>query len=93
MYKTKIAFFGTSGWEITSRHLEEFLKNKANISVFVEALPHFFKSTSTKKESFESMSNIAKRLGIPILAPENARNHVFAHELVGFKPDVIVVCG
>ncbi|MBU4451087.1 MAG: hypothetical protein KKE35_07330 [Actinobacteria bacterium] len=93
MYKTKIAFFGTSGWEITSRHLEEFLKNKANISVFVEAPSHLFKSTSTKKESFESISNIAKRLGIPMLAPENARDHVFARELASFKPDVIVVCG
>ena len=93
MYKTKIAFFGTSGWEITSRHLEEFLKNKANISVFAEAPSHLFKSTSTKKESFESISNTAKRLGIPIFAPENARDHVFARELASFKPDVIVVCG
>jgi methionyl-tRNA formyltransferase len=93
MYKTKIAFFGTSGWEITSRHLEEFLKNKANISVFVEAPSHLFKSTSTKKESSESLSKTAKRLGIPILAPENARDCAFARELASFKPDAIVVCG
>ena len=71
MNKTKIAFFGTSGWEITSRHLKEFLKNKANISVFVEALPHFFKSTRTKKESFESISKTAKS---PTYRPEACLN-------------------
>jgi len=37
MFNKRIIFFGTRGWELTSRHLEKFLKSKANIVAFVEA--------------------------------------------------------
>jgi len=37
MYKKKIVFFDTMIWELTSKHLQIFLKYKVNIVALVEA--------------------------------------------------------
>jgi len=36
MYKKKIVFFDTMIWELTSKHLQIFLKYKANTAALVE---------------------------------------------------------
>ncbi len=93
MYKTRIAFFGTRGQELTSRHLEMFIKLKANIVAFVEAPPGTISTVHTEKDPYEGINEVAVRLNIPILCPRNPKGPDFLNALKGLRPDVyIVIC-
>jgi len=91
--KTRIAFFGTSGWELTNKPLERFIEKGANIVVFVEAPAGKVKSTVRDKSRRESIRQVAERLDLPLLCPEEINNTGFQNKLSSYRPDVIVVCG
>jgi len=93
MRKTKIAFFGTQGWQITNRHLERFIAGNANIVVFVKNSSDDFKSTIQKETTGENIEQIAKKLNIPVLSPLDIKSKKFQEELASYKPDAIIVCG
>lgn len=93
MYKTKILFFGTRVWELTSRHLQIFLKYNANIIGFIEAPVENISTTVTKEDPYENISKVSSRLNIPIHCPENVKDHDFINILKNFNADVFIVCG
>jgi len=91
MYNTKIVYFGTRGQELTSRHLDMFVKHGANIVGFVEAPPGSISTTHTQEDPFESINETAGRLALPLLCPANPRDPEFFDALQGLKPDVFIV--
>jgi methionyl-tRNA formyltransferase len=93
MYKTKIVFFGTRIWELTSRHLQIFLKYKANIVAFVEAPVEDVSTTVTKKDPYENISQAAERLAIPIYGSKKMKDPGLLEFLKSHDPEIIVVCG
>jgi methionyl-tRNA formyltransferase len=93
MYKARIIFFGTRIWELTSRHLQMFLKRGANITAFVEAPIDNISTTVTKKDPYENIAHTAERLGIPIYSPENLKEPGLMDFLKKHDPQMIVVCG
>jgi methionyl-tRNA formyltransferase len=93
MHKTRIVFWGTRGQELTSRHLAEFVKSKANFVGFVEAPPGSISTVHTEKDPFEGIDRVAERLHKPLLCPKNARVKGFAEQLKDLRPDVfIIIC-
>ena len=92
-YKTRIAFFGTRIWELTSRHLHIFLKYGANITALVEAPLEGISTTVTKEDPCENISQVAKRLSIPIYCPKDLKEKKLIDFLQRHHPDIIVVCG
>lgn len=93
MYKAKIVFFGTRIWELTSRHLQMFLKHGANITAFVEAPSEDVSTTVTKKDPYENISQVAERLDIPMHSPKSMDEPGLIDFLEAQNPEIIVVCG
>ena len=93
MYKTKIIFFGTPVWELTSRHLKVFIENEANIVAFVEANVENISTTVTKEDPYENITSVAKRLNIPSYCPKTMNDPDFIKYLNSFDADIFVVCG
>lgn len=93
MYKARIVFFGTRIWELTSRHLQMFLKRGANIAAFVEAPIENISTTVTKEDPYENIVQAAERLGIPIYLPESLKEPGLMDFLKKHDPHMIVVCG
>jgi len=93
MLKIRIAFFGTSGWLLTSMHLERFIKRKANLVVLVSSPEGVIKSTVQNQGSAENLKEASERLDIPLLLAENIGSDEFKFKLKQYRPDVIVVCG
>ena len=77
MYSKRIVFFGTRGQEITSRHLEEFVKLDANIIACVEAPPGSISTTHTEEDPYEGINEVARRLNVPLLCPGNPKDRNF----------------
>ncbi|MGM0365843.1 MAG: methionyl-tRNA formyltransferase [Actinomycetota bacterium] len=93
MFETRIIFFGTRGWELTSFHLGTFLSSSANIIAFVEALPDMVSSTVKQKKPYESIDKAARRLNIPIFCPRNLKDENLINSLAGLGADIFIVCG
>jgi methionyl-tRNA formyltransferase len=91
MFKTRIVFWGTRGQELTSRHLAEFIKLKANIVGFVEAPPGSISTVHTEKDPYEGINEVAARLDIPIFSPEKPKGPDFIAALKILNPDVFVI--
>ncbi len=93
MYTTRIIFFGTRGQELTSCHLDRFVKLKANLVGLVEAPPGTISTVHKEKDPYEGINEVADRLKIPLLCPMSPKDPDFIRELKELKPDVfIVVC-
>ncbi len=93
MYSSRIVFFGTRIYEITSRHLKMFLKHGANIVALVEAPSENISTTITKKDPYENISQVANRLKLPIYCIRDMKDPGLIDFIKGFKPKIIVVCG
>ena len=93
MNKKKIIFFGTPVWELTSRHLQMFLDNKANIVAFVEADTKNISTTVTKKDPYENITDVAGRLNVPAYCPKDMKEPEFINFLKSFDADILIVCG
>ncbi|NIQ17494.1 MAG: hypothetical protein GTN43_01610 [Candidatus Aenigmarchaeota archaeon] len=93
MFKTRIVFWGTRGQELTSRHLAEFIKLRANIVGFVEAPPGSISTVHTEKDPYEGINEVASRLGIPIYSPKKPKEPDFIKALKSLNPDIfIIIC-
>lgn len=93
MAKSRIVFFGTRIWELTSKHLNMFLEKDANIVAFVEASKKNISTTVTKEDPYENITEVGARLNIPIFAAENMTDSLLIKFLKEFKADVFIVCG
>ena len=93
MYRSRIVFFGTRIYEITSRHLKMFLKHRANIVALVEAPSENISTTITEKDPYENISQVADRLKLPVYRIRDIKDQGLIDFLKGFKPGIIVVCG
>jgi methionyl-tRNA formyltransferase len=93
MHKTRIVYFGTRGQELTSLHLERFLKSGANIVGFVEAPPGSMSTTHKVKDPNEGINEAAARLKLPLLCPKNPKDPAFLAAVRELRPDVIIVNG
>ena len=91
--KKRLVFFGTKGWDLTNRHLEFLMQQKANIVGFVIDVSSSFASTVKKSQIYEDIFNISQRENITTLAPENLKDKKFLSELKKFRADVFIVCG
>jgi len=89
----KIIFFGTGIWELTSKHLKMFLERNANIVAFAEADVSNISTTVTKKDPYENISSVAKRLKIPIYCASRMDDKKFLEYLRSFNADIFIVCG
>ncbi len=93
MGKKKIIFFGTRIWELTSKHLKMFLERDANIVAFAEADISNISTTVTKKDPYENIGSVAKRLKIPIYCAGVMDDKKFLDYLKSFNADIFIVCG
>jgi methionyl-tRNA formyltransferase len=91
MYGTRIVYFGTRGQELTSCHLEQFVRHGANIVAFVEAPPGSIVSTHKAKDPYDGIDVVAARLKVPLLSPKNPNDPAFIASIRDFRPDIIVV--
>ncbi len=91
MYKTRIVYFGTRGQELTSCHLEMFVKHRANMVGFVEAPPGSMSTTHKVKDSYEGIDVVASRLKLPLLCPKTPKDPAFLQSIRDLKPEVIIV--
>ncbi len=93
MFTTRIVFFGTRIWQLTSRHLAVFLKYQAKIAAFIECPVENISTTVAQDDPYETINEAAARLGTPIYCPENVKDPEFLERLADLKPDLIIVCG
>ena len=81
MFTTRLVFFGTRIWQLTSRHLAVFLQHQANIIAFVECPVENISTTVAQEDPYENISEAASRLHIPIYCPENVKAPEFLETL------------
>ena len=93
MHKTRIAYFGTRGQELTSCHLDRFVKHEANIVGIVEAPPGSISTTHKVKDPYDGIDIVAARLKVPLLCPKSPKDPVFLSAIREMRPDVIIVNG
>ena len=91
MYDKRIIVFGTRGQELTSRHLEAFLQQGANIVALVEAPPGTIISVHAVKTEYEEIDEVARRLDIPLFTQPNPNAPEFVEQLRQFEPDLFLV--
>jgi methionyl-tRNA formyltransferase len=91
MYRTRIVLFGTRGQELTSCHLEMFVKHGANLVGLVEAPPGSMSTTHKVKDPYEGIHEVAARLKLPLLCPKNPKEPSFIRAVRDLRPDAIVV--
>jgi methionyl-tRNA formyltransferase len=91
MYRTRIVLFGTRGQELTSCHLDRFVRHGANIVGLVEAPPGSMSTTHKVKDPYEGIDEVAARLKLPLLCPKSPKDPSFLQAIRGLRPDVIVV--
>jgi len=91
MYNTRIVYIGTRGQELTSCHLDRFVKLGANIVGFVEAPPGSMSTTHKVKDPYDGIDVIAGRLKLPLLCPKNPKDPSFIRAIKDLRPDVIIV--
>ncbi|MBF0432491.1 MAG: hypothetical protein HQK83_14500 [Fibrobacteria bacterium] len=93
MRKTRIVFIGTRTWELTSQHLDYFVKHDANIVAFVESPLENIVSTTSGESSYKNIHDVATELDIPIYCPQTPRDPEFLDTLREIAPDIIIVVG
>lgn len=91
--KTRIVFVGTSTWELTSIHLEYFLKHHANIVAYVESPTDNIVSTTAGGGDRKNIHDVAVASGLPLKCPATPRDPEFLAWLKEVAPDVVIVCG
>ena len=70
-----------------------FLDNSANIVAFVEGDSKNISTTVTKKDPYENISSVAKKLNIPSYCPKDIKEAGLVNFLESFNADVFIVCG
>lgn len=93
LFKKRIVFFGTKGWDLTNRHLEFFMQLSANIAGFVIDSSSSFASTVKKSQTYEDICSISLKENIPALYPKDIKDPGFLSELEKLNADIFIVCG
>ena len=92
MRKKRIVIIGTRTWELTSIHLEYFVKNNANIVGILESPTEGITTTTSGGSSSKPIDVVAEELSIPIICGKPKGEGVM-DQIREWAPDVIVVIG
>ena len=92
MRKKRIVIIGTRTWELTSIHLDYFVKNNANIVGILESPTEGITTTTSGGSSSKPINVVAEELNIPIICGKPKEAGVM-DQLREWAPDVIVVIG
>lgn len=93
LFKKRIVFFGTKGWDLTNRHLEFFMQLKANIVSFVIDSSSSFASTVKKSQTYEDICSISLKENIPAIYLKDIKDPGLLNELKKLNADIFIVCG
>ena len=92
MRKKRIVIIGTRTWELTSIHLDYFIKNNANIVGILESPTEGITTTTSGGSSSRPINVAAEELSIPIICGKPKDEGVM-DQLREWAPDIIVVIG
>ena len=92
MRKKRIVIIGTRTWELTSIHLDYFIKNNANIVGILESPTEGITTTTSGGSSSRPINVAAEELSIPIICGKPKDEGVM-NQLREWAPDIIVVIG
>ena len=92
MRKKRIVIIGTRTWELTSIHLEYFVKNNANIVGILESPTEGITTTTSGGSSSKPINVVAEELNIPIICGKPKEEGVM-DQIREWAPDMIVVIG
>ena len=92
MSKKRIVIIGTRTWELTSIHLEYFIKNDANIVGILESPTEGITTTTSGGSSSKPINVVAEEQNIPIICGKPKDAGVM-DQVREWAPDVVVVIG
>lgn len=92
MRNKRIVIIGTRTWELTSIHMEYFVKNDANIVGILESPTEGITTTTSGGSSSKPIHEIAEEQNIPIICGKPKDDGVM-DQIREWAPDVIVVIG
>ena len=92
MRKKRIVIIGTRTWELTSIHMEYFVKNDANIVGILESPTEGITTTTSGGSSSKPINVIAEEQSIPIICGKPKDEGVM-DQVREWAPDVVVVIG
>ena len=92
MRTKRIVIIGTRTWELTSIHMEYFVKNNANIVGILESPTEGITTTTSGGSSSKAIHVIAEEQSIPIICGKPKDEGVM-DQLREWAPDMIVVIG
>lgn len=92
MRKKRIVIIGTRTWELTSIHLNYFIKNHANIVGILESPTEGITTTTSGGSSSKPINVVAEELNIPIICGKPKEDGVM-DQVRGWAPDMVVVIG
>ena len=92
MRNKRIVIIGTRTWELTSIHMEYFVKNSANIVGILESPTEGISTTTSGGSSSKAIDVIAEEQNIPILCGKPKDAGVM-DQVREWAPDMVVVIG
>lgn len=92
MRKKRIVIIGTRTWELTSIHMEYFVKNQANIVGILESPTEGITTTTSGGSSSKPIHEVAAEQNIPIICGK-PKDEGIMDQLREWAPDVVVVIG
>lgn len=92
MRSKRIVIIGTRTWELTSIHMEYFVKNDANIVGILESPTEGITTTTSGGSSSKAIHEIAEERNIPIICGKPKGAGVM-DQVRAWEPDIVVVIG
>ncbi len=92
MRKKRIVIIGTRTWELSSIHLEYFVKNDANIVGILESPTEGITTTTSGGSSSKPINVVAEELSIPMICGKPKDDGVM-DQVREWAPDIVVVIG
>ncbi len=88
----RVVMVGTRTWELTSIHMEYFVKNEANIVGILESPTEGITTTTSGGSSSKPIHTVAEERNIPIICGKPKDEGVM-DQIREWKPDIVVVIG
>ncbi|MEN8848275.1 MAG: formyltransferase family protein [Akkermansiaceae bacterium] len=92
MRSKRIVIIGTRTWELTSIHMEYFVKNEAHIVGILESPTEGITTTTSGGSSSKPLNAVAEEQNIPIICGKPKDEGVM-DQIREWNPDIIVVIG
>ena len=92
MSKKRIVIIGTRTWELTSIHLDYFVKNDANIVGILESPTEGITTTTSGGSSSKPIHVVAEEQKIPIICGKPKEEGVM-DQVREWAPDIVIVIG